>query len=243
MHFMHSKHSLLVSSLVLLLAAVPSATADGLITQLPDDGSWAEFELKLTLTKNDQKREHSAYLRLSSVGQVEHQGTKCRWVELQVSRTEPPTPDEVAKILVPEESLKSGKVTVANLIRGWSKPGDDETVELDRDRPRLKIGPLAMLLSGSSSDSQKSEKEEVQVDGLGPLACEKSTGKHDLPMSPGDNLPADITLWRHSKASFGTVKLRIHLVDKRPDQERDGVFEAVLVKSGKDAKSALPDRR
>ena len=240
---MHSIQSLLVSSLALLLAAVPSATADGLITQLPDDGNWAEFELKLTLTKNDEKREHSAYLRLSSVGQVEHQGTKCRWVELQISRTEPPTPDEVAKILVPEESLKSGKVTVANLIRGWSKPGDDETVELDKDRPRLKIGPLAMLLSGSSSDSQKSEKEEVKVEGLGPLACEKSTGKHDLPMSPNDNLPADITLWRHSKAAFGTVKLRIHLVDKRPDQERDGVFEAVLVKSGKDAKSALPDRR
>ena len=240
---MHSLQSLLVSSLALLLAAVPRAAADGLITQLPDDGSWAEFELKLTLTKNDEKREHSAYLRLSSVGQVEHQGTKCRWVELHISRTEPPTPDEVAKILVPEESLKSGKVTVANLIRGWSKPGDDETVELDKDRPRLKIGPLAMLLSGSSSDSQKSEKEEVKVEGLGPLACEKSTGKHDLPMSPNDNLPADITLWRHSKAAFGTVKLRIHLVDKRPDQERDGVFEAVLVKSGKDAKSALPDRR
>ena len=240
---MHSIQSLLVSSIALLLAAAPSATADGLITQLPDDGSWAEFELKLTLTQNDQKREHSAYLRLSSVGQVEHQGNKCRWVELQVTRTEPPQPDEVAKILVPEESLKSGKVTVASLIRGWSKPGDDEAAELDKDQPRLKIGPLAMFLSGSSTDSQKSEKEEVKVEGLGPLACEKTTGKHDLPMSPSDNLPADITLWRHSKASFGTVKLRIHLVDKRPDQERDGVFEAVLVKSGKDAKSALPDRR
>jgi len=89
--------------------ATPRATADGLITQLPDDGSWAEFELKLILTENEQKREHSAYLRLSSVGQVENQGIKCRWVELQVSRTEPPKPDEVAKILVPEESLKSGR--------------------------------------------------------------------------------------------------------------------------------------
>jgi len=240
---MHSIQSTLLACLILPLVAIPSAKADGLITQLPDDGSWAEFELKLTLTKNDQKREHSAYLRLSSVGQVEHQGTKCRWVELQVSRTEPPTPDEVAKILVPEESLKSGKVTAANLIRGWSKPGDDEAAELDKDQPRLRIGPLAMLLSGSSSDSQKSEKEDLKVEGLGSLDCEKTTSKHDLPMSPSDNLPADFTLWRHSKASFGTVKLRIHLVDKRPDQERDGVFEAVLVKSGKDAKSALPDRR
>ena len=81
------------------------------------------------------------------------------------------------------------------------------------------------------------------MEGLGPLACEKTTGKHDLPMSPSENVPADITLWRHSKASFGTVKLRVHLVDKRPEHEREGVLEAVQVKSGKDAKSALPDRR
>jgi hypothetical protein len=240
---MHSIQSILLACLVLPLAATPRATADGLITQLPDDGSWAEFELKLTLTENGQKREHSAYLRLSSVGHDEHQGTKCRWVELQVSRTEPPKPDEVAKILVPEESLKSGKVTVASLIRGWLKPGDEEATELDKDHPRLGIGPLAILLSGSFSDSQTIEKEDVKVEGLGPLACGKTTGKHELPMSQSESLPADITIWRHSKASFGTVKLRVHIVDKRPERERDGVFEAVQVKSGKDAKSALPDRR
>jgi hypothetical protein len=240
---MRSTQSILIACLFLPLMATPRAAADGLITQLPDDGSWAEFELKLTLTENDQKREHSAYLRLSSVGQVEHQGTQCRWVELQVSRTEPPKPDEVAKILVPEESIKSGKVNAASLIRGWRKPADEEATELDKDHPRLGIGPLAMLLSGSFSDSPKPEKEEVKVEGLGPLNCDKTTGKHDLPMSPSDNLPADITLWRHSKSSFGTVKLRVHLVDKRDGRERDAVFEAVQVKSGKDAKSALPDRR
>jgi len=240
---MRSIQSIVIACLIVPLAATQRARADGLITQLPDDGSWAEFELKLTLTENDQKREHSAYLRLSSVGQVEHQGAKCRWVELQVSRTEPPTPDEILKILVPEESLKSGKVTAASLIRGWRKPADEDATELDKDRPRLKIGPLAMLLSGSLSDSPKPEKEDVEVEGLGSLACEKTTGKHDLPMSPSDNLPADITLWRNSKGAFGTVKLRVHIVDKRSDRERDGVFEAVQVKSGKDAKSAMPDRR
>jgi hypothetical protein len=240
---MHSIQSILLACLILPLAATPRATADGLITQLPDDGSWAEFELKLTLIENGQKRERSAYLRLSSVGQDENQGTKCRWIELQVSRTEPPQPDEVAKILVPEESLKSGKVTVASLIRGWRKPGDEEATELDKDRPRLKIGPLAMLLSGSFSDSQKIEKEDVKAEGLGSLACEKTTSKHDLPMSPSENLPADITVWRHAKASFGTVKLRLHIVDKRPEHEREGVLEAVQVKSGTDAKSALPERR
>ncbi len=240
---MHSIQSLFLAAVVLPLAVVPRGRADGLITQFPDDGSWAEYELKLTLTKNGQQRDHSAYLRLSSVGQADHQGTKCRWIELQVTRTEPAQPDEVAKILVPEESLKNGKVTAASLVRGWSKPGDEEAAEIDKDQPHLKIGPLAMLLSGTFSGSQTIEKEEVKVEGLGTLACEKRTGKHDLPMSPGENLPADITLWRHAKAAFGTVKVRIHLVDKRPDHEREGVFEAVQVKSGKDAKSALPDRR
>jgi len=113
---------------------------------------------------------------------------------------------------------------------------------LDKDRPRIGIGPLALLLSGSSSGSQKPEKEEVKVEGLEPLICERTTSKHDLPMA-NDSVPADITLWRNSKAAFGTVKLRVHVVDKRSDRERDGVFEAVQVKSGKDAKSALPDRR
>jgi hypothetical protein len=210
---------------------------------LPEDGSWAEFELKLTLTENGEKRERSAYLRLSSVGQVEHQGAKCRWVELQISRIEPSQPDEVTKILVPEEALKSGKVTAASLIRGWRKSGDEEATEMDKDRPRVKIGPLALLLSGSFSDSQKTEKEDVKVESLGSLACDKTTGKHDLPIERNENLPADITLWRHAKASFGTVKLRVHIVDKRPGREREGVFEAMQVKSGKDATSALPERR
>ena len=87
---MHSIKLVVIACLIVPLVATPRATADGLITQLPDDGSWAEFELKLTLTENGEKREHSAYLRLSSVGQDENQGIKCRWVELQVSRTEPP---------------------------------------------------------------------------------------------------------------------------------------------------------
>jgi len=58
-------------------------------------------------------------------------------------------------------------VTVASLIRGWRKPADEEATELDKDRPRLGIGPLAMLLSGSFSDSQKIEKEEIKVEGWG----------------------------------------------------------------------------
>ena len=232
-----------LACLILLLAAASKVAADGLITQLPDDGSWAEFELKLILTENGEKREPSAYLRLSSVGHDEHQGVKCRWVELQLSRIEPSQSDEVTKILVPEESLKSGKLTATNVIRGWRKSGDEEATQLDKDQPRLKIGPLAMLLSDSSSDSQKPENEEVKVEGLGALACEKTTGKHDLPMSESENLPADITLWRNSKAVFGTAKLRVHILDKRPEREREGVFEALQVKSGKDAKSALPDRR
>ncbi len=240
---MHSIQSILLACLIVPLVATPRATADGLITQLPDDGSWAEFELKLNLTENGQKRERRAYLRLSSGGHEEHQCTKCRWVELQVWRIEPPDPEEVTKILVPEESLKSGRVTVANLIRGWRKQADEKATELDNVRPPLSIGPLALLLSGSFSGSQKPEKEDVKVEGLGQLACEKASSKHDLPLSPSENVPADITIWRHSKASFGTVKLRVHIVDKRPEHEREGVFEAVQVKSGKDAKSALPDRR
>src|SRR6185369_13386638 len=107
-HVMHSIQSIVLACLILPFVATPRTAADGLITQLPDDGSWAEFELKLTLTENGQQRERSAYLRLSSVGQVDHQGAKCRWVELQISRTDPPKPDEVTKILVPEESIKSG---------------------------------------------------------------------------------------------------------------------------------------
>lgn len=238
---MHTLQSLLVTSLALLVVA-PGATADGLITHLPDDGSWAEFELKLTLTENGRQRERSAYLRLSSVGQVEHKGAKCRWVEWQISRIEPPQPDEVSKILFPEESLKSGKVTAASLIRGWSKLGDEEATEMDKDQPRLKVGPLALLLSGSFADSKKIEKEDIKAEGLGSLACDKTSGKYDMPMSPTENPPADITVWRHAKASFGTVKLRVHIVDRQPDREREGVFEAVQVKSGKDAKSALPDQ-
>ena len=55
--------------------------ADGLLYQLPKDGTWASYDLNVSVQRETTM---TGILRLASVGQVTEDKTPCRWIEVQI---------------------------------------------------------------------------------------------------------------------------------------------------------------
>jgi hypothetical protein len=107
--------------MLILLAAVSflgeTANADGLLFQLPEDGSWVRFKMKYEQDKTQRgkgvKRAEGA-IKISSVGVLTTGGEACRWIEIETTqrRLEDPPKNErgrVFKLLIPEKFLQQGK--------------------------------------------------------------------------------------------------------------------------------------
>src|SRR5689334_5145591 len=103
------------------------AWADGLIYQLPPDGSWAQFSVKTVATCEYElpdglklqsgvdlatKVESESRLTLGSVGQENIEGQECRWIEVAI---EPTKKQEgvydliLLKMLIPVKHLVHGE--------------------------------------------------------------------------------------------------------------------------------------
>ena len=223
--------------LAVLLAAAP-LRADGLVFQLPADGVWAEYEVKLTVTVDGRAKEKAVTLRLASVGQTTRDGVACRWIELKTSRGGPDLPEEIVKILLPEKLLGPGTNPLAKVLRGWRKRGDNDVQELKR--LEMGIGPLALFLGRPMSDVKKLDAQTLMIDGLGKLACDVQAGKSTLPFEADQEHPVEVTVWRCDRAPFGCVQMKLKVA---LDDKTHAVFEARCVKTGKDARSELPDAK
>jgi hypothetical protein len=74
------------TAFVVLCVLIPTAVfADGLIYQLPGDGTWARFDIDRKATPPDGKESTMiGSLTLSSVGAAEVDGEPCRWIEIAI---------------------------------------------------------------------------------------------------------------------------------------------------------------
>ena len=149
-----SRIMMLVGLFLLLHSA---SRGDGLIYQLPPDGSWVKFTgygrhygyERIPPPKAAGKDEAAdmpneqysgGALILESVGTAEVDGEKCRWIEF---KTEPPkefTGDvEVWKMLIPERYLKAGSDPFAHINKMYIKAGfvKDGIERVDTDKKLL----------------------------------------------------------------------------------------------------------
>jgi len=152
--------------LICLFVASRSVKADGLIYQLPKDGSWVRYEVVLhhwdytplhspqeDLGDERRTRPREDYDRgvmvVQSVGKVTVDGEACRWIEL---KAEPPPTNkravnaaQVYKMLIPERDLKEGGDPFRNVRKMYYQPGagvltidmaDKDMVKYQLDRIR-----------------------------------------------------------------------------------------------------------
>jgi len=233
---MHKLAAIVVA--FLLLGCTTAARADGLFYQLPDDGAWVQFETRITMRRGDQMREGTGQLRMASVGAATEGGKPCRWIEFNLTvKVGDQERVIVAKLLVPESQLASGKKPVENRVRGWIRmSAGNDVVELTETN----LGPIPAFLANPLTDVKQLEAEVVECP-LGKLSCEGLSGRTEFLEGNSTNKITYQTR-RHAKAPFGVVSSRMKI-----DVERDGaVAESVemtlkVSDTGQGAKSELPD--
>lgn len=232
------------SSLALaLFLTIPATTtrADGLVFQLPADGSSVRYDLEVTPTVNGAERNIKGSLTMSSVGRIKVENDECRWIEFKmVLKNGEQDRTVIAKALVPEKHLGKGKSPGENMIRGWVKEGDQDVVEI-KDLKNRQAGPLVAFLGGPLKSPR--ELEKVEIDGkLGKLMCVGVAGDYEFDQD-GGTVSLKVESRLHEKAPFGIVTADWKFERKNNGQVSEaGGFKLTLADTNTTALTELPDR-
>jgi hypothetical protein len=229
----------------LCLANVTVVKADGLIHQLPKDGSWVRFdatgeglapggEVAVTL---------KGTVTVKSVGMEVVDGTLCRWIEIETeiegSRAGGPRgrQTEVFKLLIPEKHLVPGQNPREHVLKAWKKDtkGNDRELDLKGDDARA-VASLDELLNGGLAKSEKRDGVEIKVPG-GTFRCTHLKGTES---SKSGDLDLAIEAWLTDEVPFGVAAYRHSKTRKKEGQSLGGrSMELKFAASGADAKSAI----
>lgn len=220
-------------AILLLLAAPTWCRAGGLIQQLPADGSWVAFRAKSEFDLQGNLQSIDRELKLASVGKQEIEGEPGRWIELS---TELGGRKVLAKLLIAEKFLRADENPFAHVAKAWARGPDGEVRELPDNRLRQLLIFAAAV--PHFDKPQKKEKETVKTE-LGEYECEHWKGEAELEAFQDNKAKFEGELWTHDKVPFGLVKAKIK------GDFTLGTIETELeaIKSGKDAKSELPDAK
>jgi len=259
----------IVAGLICSLSCL-SASAQGLIWSLPEDGKFATYSGMYTLndvqtgTKNeDIATSWKRQLTIKSVGtaDADFQGasTTCRWVEFKLidAKTEDtklvagPVGEVIYKVLIPESGVVGKVLDDKNLfvnhipiIRGYRKVGAGEVETLPAGA--LQVYPVLTLLMHYREITSEGD-DNVQVGGV--QTAEKLSGKETLE-SRELRIINNATLWRNTDVPFGLVKWEVTQVrEKKASTEPRSTFvKASEVKTsmtldqlGDGAQTDLPD--
>lgn len=218
----------LLTTTILLATVAATASADGLIHKLPEDGTWALFEMSGgEQDANDPKdfKKGSGTLKLSSVGAAAENGEKCRWIELEAWITyNGRESTHLHKLLIPEKRLTKGETPAEHVVRGWERTTrpdrEGEVRELRTVDSKPRVGDIeSVLLGGPGKDVKKLEVKVIETK-LGKLKCDGVTGTFISKMhGPGGvrEMEGTFEAWFHEKAPFGVVAYYIETKEPNGD--------------------------
>ncbi|MBW3539746.1 MAG: hypothetical protein KY476_05705 [Planctomycetes bacterium] len=220
-----------------IVATSAACRADGLFYKLPEDGVWAQYDLKMEPPRGDEEPLVEGSFRMASVGSTTENGEKCRWIEMVIDiQHRGRAHKTIAKVLFPEKQLAEGKQPVEHIVRGWLKEGEREVHNVTED-----LGPMPAFLAGPLEDKKKLKPVTLDTP-LGKLDCEGVTGTTAWDES-GHTDTATIETRLNDKAPFGVVTSTIAMKREQNGNVRDrGKLVFTLTKTGTDAKSELPDQ-
>jgi hypothetical protein len=235
----------ILSGLLLACVLVPGAQADGLIYQLPKDGTSVTFDMEVSGSRNGEQKIGKGSLVVGSVGEVTIENEKCRWIEFKMAlKLDNDSRVSIVKVLVPETYLGKGKAAGENIVRGWVKggKGGDETVVEIKNTLANEVGPIAAFLSSPPKDPKTLEKTEI--DGkLGKLQCPGVSGEVSLDQG-GSTFALKFESRLHEKAPFGVVTSTWEFARKNNGQVGEsGTFKLTLTDTQTSAVSELPDNK
>lgn len=249
----HHRAARVIASLVTVLFLAGSLRADGFLYQLPEDGTWARFDMAgKAVEPNGKETTISGTLTLSSVGTVDVDGQKCRWIELgtEAKRNNQEFFD-IEKLLIPEKHLVKGEDPLAHVLKVWHKHSminggaareRQDVQNPDSPEGKLVRGPkLQMFLHGPFDSPRLLGKTSVESK-LGPRECRGVSAEEKVEGAATFNHKFLIRL--HEDAPFGVVTWE---VESKLEQNEKLIgnmsTKATLADFGKDAKSKIPEAK
>ena len=226
----------------LFLAA--SVQAEGVIWNLPPDGSWVRLEGTYTQTEirpdsPTGKLEIPPWIErlwIKSVGEetAEFDGemVPCRWLEIKIERGRERegkvdtglTGLEIYKVLVPERKILSDAVDSTGVpvsflpvIKGYRKVGKAEPKPLVE--PALQLYPLGVLVGYYRDETIAAEGEDPDV-GLGAVAADKIESKILIERRSSRTVQ-DTTVWRSKEVPFGIARYMAKITREIKDDRQD----------------------
>lgn len=234
---------LLVSAVVVLLAAVPSR-GDGLLYRLPKDGTWASYAFDGTMwvsPPSDKTAKVNGSVRLASVGQITTNGEPCRWIEVTFEMNmemgdRKEKERHTAKVLIPEKHLTKGKDPLDHVIRAWVQGGNSRAKKLKDPNGFSKEGLFPLVFAPALKNVKQLEGKMVSSK-FGELACSGITGTAKFAYPRGEG---EVTFENrlHPKSPFGVVASRWDIKDRGHTAM---IWNLKLSELGDGAKSELPE--
>jgi len=226
------------------LSALP-AQAQGLIWNLPEDGTWVRYEgsyrqveAQPGSTEGNLEMEWIRHLTIKSVGREEADwngaATMCRWIEIKVETgrvregviSTGSVGERIYKVLVPEQaiigSLKDEEgipVTYLPIAKGWRKTNDRDPAPREITSGTLQVYPVISLLRHYKTMEAAPSQESVQV-GQQDVLATKMTGSLELE-SRTERVVHESTLYRSDAVPFGLARWTV----KVTQEEKGGVQE------------------
>lgn len=228
--------------------------AQGLIWNLPEDGTWVRYEgtysqliRRPDSTAGDLQLEWTRHLTIKSVGQEEdtYQGQvqPCRWIELKVITGQVkeglidagPGGTRIYKLLVPEAAI-AGQILDAEgilvshipVVRGFRKIGDEDAQPIESGA--FQLYPLVSFLQHYRDlKTESTEASQIQI----PQGFVNATEwKGQVTMESRSNRSVnEAQIWRSDDLPFGVAKWLVRDVreEKHPTQSRDLFRETMEV--------------
>jgi hypothetical protein len=225
-----------------ILASLQSATAQGLILNLPKkEGAWVRFEgtvkqveFRPDAAEGDISMEWIQQLTIKSVGtetaEYRHKQVPCRWIEIKIVTGKPgesgieqgPVGERIYKVLVPEERVMgeladNDKIPFSflDIIKGFRKTGGKVT---PIPPGSLQVFPLiAPVMHYEVVEVAGSENEEVPLPG-GAVKTRKFKAKRAIE-SATERSVNEAELWRGdgNTVPFGLVRWTVKSLLERKD--------------------------
>lgn len=222
------------------------AFAQGVISQLPEDGTWVRFEG--TYSQVEIRPETAAgkveidpwneHVTIKSVGaeQASYRGEEvpCRWIEIKIERGRVKdgkvdtglTGLEIYKVLIPESAVisdnvdeKGVPVSFLPLVKGYRKVGQGEPKPLSE--PALQLYPLGILVGYYRELTVVAEDVNADV-GIGPVKSKQLKGEITIERANSRTVQ-ESTIWKSSEVPFGvarwTAKLTRQIKDSKAPRE------------------------
>ncbi len=229
-----------LSAVLVLLCTMAPAVGDGLFYRLPDDGMSVKFDLQAKVDAKGQEKAVSGSLLMSSVGQADFNGEKCRWIEIKMMmEIDGQNDTTLAKVLIPEKHLKAGANPIENAVKGFIKMRDQQPQQLN-DFRSPQAGPIPVFLCGPLQDEKKLSKEVIDS-GIGKIECEGVTGWREFDQGQ-QKIRVNFENRLSDKAPFGIVASTMKFkIEQNAEVNASGTMTLKLVEIGKEAKSELQD--